>query len=83
MENQNKVTNLKTGGSPYGISLVQSTFRNVSEVSFCVVSQRLLVLQPIPDGALEVLRKGDSESPSTPSSMKQFLGSETCRRAPL
>ena len=83
MVNQNKVTNLETGGSPYAISLAQSTFTDMSQVSPSLVSHRLLVFQPIPNGALEVLRKGGFEEPSRSSSMKQLVGGLTCKTAPL
>ena len=36
--NENKVTNLQTGGSPQAILSVQFTFRNVSQVNFCLVT---------------------------------------------
>ena len=48
-----------------------------------LASQRLLVFQPIPNEALQVLWKKSIEDPSRPSSMKQFVGGETCRGAPL
>ena len=83
MVNQNNVTNLKTVGPPWATSLVQFTFTNVSEGSFWLVSQRLLVFQPRPNGPLEVVRKGGIEEPNRPSIMQQFVGGETCRLAPL
>ena len=83
MMNQNKVSNLETGGSPQAILSAQFRFTDMSQVSPSLVSHRLLVFQPIPDGALEVLRKGGFEEPSRSSSMKQLVGRETCRRVAL
>ena len=48
MVNRNKVANHKTGGLLWAISSAQFTFTNVSQVSCCLVSQRLLVFQQIP-----------------------------------
>ena len=45
---QNKVTNLEAGRSPQAVSSAQFTVTNVSQVSPSLVSQRLLVFQPIP-----------------------------------
>ena len=70
MVNQDKVTKLKTGGLPGAIWSAQFTFTNVSHTSSCLVSHRLLVFQAIPNGSVEVLRKGCAEEPSRPSSMK-------------
>ena len=76
MVNQDKVTNLETGGSPWAISSAQFTFTDMSPVSPSLVSHRLLVFQPIPNGALEVLRKGGFEEPSRWSSLEQLVGGE-------
>ena len=83
MVNQNKVTNLEAGKSPWAVPSAQFTVTNVSQVSPSLVSQRLLVFQPISNRALEVLRKGGLEEPSRSSSMEQFTGGETRRRALL
>ena len=61
----------------------QFMFRNVSQVSPCLVSHRLLVFEPFSHRALEVLRKGGFEESRRSSSMEQFVGGETRRRAPL
>ena len=80
---QNKVTNLEAGRSPQPVMSALFTVTNVPQVSTSLVSQRLLVFQPISHRALEVLRKGGFEEPSRSSSMEQFVGGETRRRAPL
>ena len=59
------------------------TLWDVSQVSPSLVSHRLFVFQPIPNRALDVLRKGCFEEPSRSSSMKKLVGGETRRRAPL
>ena len=83
MVNQNKVTNLEAGRSPQAVPSAQFTVTNVSQVRPSLVSQRLLVFQSISHRALEVLRKGGFSEPSRSSSMEQFVGGETRRRAPL
>ena len=83
MVNQNKVTNLEAGRLPLAVLSAQFTVRNVSQVSPSLVSQRLLVFEPISHRALVVLRKGGFEESSRSSSMEQFMGGETRRRAPL
>ena len=83
MVNQNKVTNLEAGRSPWAVLSAQFTVTNVSQVSHSLVSHRLLVFQPISNRALEVFRKGGLEEPSGSSSMEQFVGGETRRGAPL
>ena len=80
---QNKVTNLEAGRSPYAVPSAKFTVTNVSQLSPSLVSQRLLVFQPISHRTLEVLRKGGFEEPSRSSSTEQFVGGETRRRAPL
>ena len=83
MVNQNKVTNLEAGRSPYAVLSAQVTVTNVSQVSPSLVSQRLLVFQPISHRAVEVLRKGGFEEPCRSSSMEQFVGGQTRRGALL
>ena len=56
------------------MSSAQFTFADVSQVSSCLVSHRLLL---IPRGALEVLKEGGADEPSRSSSMEQFAGGET------
>ena len=80
---QNKVINLEAGRSPWAVLSPLFTVTNVPQVSTSLVSHRLLVFQPISHRALEVLRKGGFEEPSRSSSMEQFVGGETRRRAPL
>ena len=70
-------------GEPKPILSAHCMFTNLSQVSLCLLSRRLLVFQPIPNRALEVLRKGGAEKPSGSSSAKQLVGGETCTRAPL
>ena len=82
MVNQNKVINLEIGGAPAAISSAHFRFTDVSQVSLSLLGHRLLVFQPIPNGALEVLRKAGFEEPSRSPSMKQLVGGETRRRAP-
>ena len=83
MVKQNKVTNLEAGRLPYAVPPAQFRVTYLSQVSLSLVSHRLLVFQPISHRALEVLRKGGFEEPSRSSSIKQFVGVETRRRAPL
>ena len=80
---QNEVTNFEAGRSPLAVPSALFTVTNVPQVSTSLVSQGLLVFQPISHRALEVLRKGGFEEPSRSSSMEQFVGGETRRRAPL
>ena len=79
MVNQNKVTNLEAGRSPYAVPSAQFTVTNVSQVSPSLVSQRLLVFQPISSRALEVPRKAGFEEPCRLSSMEHFVGGEARR----
>ena len=78
MVNQNKVNNPQTGRSPLAILSAQFTFTNVSQVG-----HRQLGFQPIPNRGLEVPRKGGAELPSRSFAMRQFVGGESCARAPL
>ena len=83
MVHHNKVTNLEAGGPPQAIPSAQLTVTDMSQVSPSLVSHRLLLFQPIPNRALEVLRKGGFEEPSRSFSMDQLVGVVNRRRAPL
>ena len=80
MVNQNEISNLETGRTPYAVPPAQFTVKSVSHVSLRLVSHRLLVFQPISNRALEVLKKGGCEEPSSSFSMRQFMGGETRKR---
>ena len=57
MVRQDKVTNLVAGRSRYAIPSAQLTVTDMSRVSPSLVSHRLLVFQPVPNRAPEVVKK--------------------------
>ena len=70
---QHKVPYLEGGRASRAVTPSQLTFSNVFQVSPSQVSQVLPMLQPIPYGALVVLRKRGFEEPRRTSPMEQLV----------
>ena len=71
---QHKVPYLEGGRTSRAVTSRQLTFSNVFQVSSRQVSQVLPMLQPIPYGALVILRKSGFEDPRRTPPMEQFFG---------
>ena len=65
---------LETGRTPRAVTPNEHMFRNMFQGSSDYASQVPLVCQPIPSGAVAVLRKKGFEKPCRTSPMEQFVG---------